>query len=205
MPEIKLWFQWPVNPSLTDGGAPTRRREGRIRPAAPVWRIAKARHLRQSVMAAQPFGRIGVRCARTVGPTAADQPGIQMKTKIKNIDACLPVLPAKLRLAGAAHRSGIAGGSSSRARAGHRRRGAEQGSREGGRDAGPVGAVVGGAVGAGVSVARSVRWMACSELVPTGYRALPRLLRPLRSLPLLSVTVPRHFGARALPGITAWS
>jgi hypothetical protein len=96
----------------------------------------------------QPFGRIGVTHARPVGPNAAEQPGIQMNTKIRT--STMPtVSPAKLRLAGAAivlallavphfgHAQGLV-------------RGAEQGSREGDRAAGPVGAVVGGAVGAAV-------------------------------------------------------
>src|SRR5436305_9776404 len=55
-------------------------------------------------------------------------------------------------------------------------RGAQEGAYEGNRVAGPVGGVVGGAVGAGDSGSRLAARL-----------SLPRLLRPLRSFPLLSV------------------
>jgi len=65
-------------------------------------------------------------------------------------------------------------------------RGAQEGAYEGSRVAGPVGGVVGGAVGAGVGGAVG----AVNGRVgnPLSRLSLPRLLQPLRSFPLLSVT-----------------
>ncbi|MGY4326189.1 hypothetical protein ACVWWG_000603 [Bradyrhizobium sp. LB7.2] len=87
--------------------------------------------------------------------------------------AAAAILLALLSLPQAGHAQGIV-------------RGAQEGSYEGNRIAGPVGGAVGGVVGAGVGGAVG-RGRGCVRHSPSRPPTLPRLLRRVQPLPLLSV------------------